>query len=170
MSSFVLGVALGCCAGALLPVGIAHLRRPTAFGRLVAAHGVLAPWSAPAIALAVGVTETVLGGAALVGLVADGLRRPVLVAALLLGSAFVAYLAVLLRRPHDGLGCGCTPLVGPVTTASLLPGAVLAVVCALGVVSAPAEATWFGVAWGVTLAVAVMLVPATVPSGEPRPA
>lgn len=176
MTLFVVGVALGCCTAALLPAGIAHLLRPAQFAQLVAAHGVLRPRSAPAVAVAVGVTETVVGGGALVAIVADGLRRPVLGAALLLGIAFVTYLTALMRRPHAGLGCGCTPLAGPVTTASLLPGAVLVAVSvpALPAAGAPAGAAWSGPVWfgavcGATLAVAVMLVPATVPDPEPTP-
>jgi hypothetical protein len=173
MTAFLLGVALGYCVAALLPAGIAHLVRPTSFGRLIEAHGVLASRSAPVVAVAVGVTEVALGGAALAGLVRGGRYWPVLGTGLLLGIAFVAYLTSLLQRPHTGLACGCTPLAGPVTTASLLPGAVLAAVCALalpGAAGAPADATWFAVVCGATLAVAVMLVPATAPAEEPRPA
>jgi hypothetical protein len=173
MTAYVLGVALGYSVAALLPVGVAHLLRPMSFGRLIATHGVLAPQVAPAIAVAVAAAECALGGAALVGLLRGGPHGPVLGAALLLGIAFVAYLAGLLRRPHTGVICGCTPLAGPVTTASVLPGAVLVVVCALalpGAVGAPAGASWFGVVCGVTLAVAVTLVPATAPVEEPRPA
>ena len=172
MTGFVLGVALGYCAAALLPTGIAHLFRLPSFAALVAGHGLVTPRMAPVVAVGTGLAEVGIGASALVAIVTGGPGRPVLGAALLLGIAFVVYLAGLLRRPDTGLGCGCTPLSGPVTGTAVLPGAALAAVCALallGVAVAPAAPAVFGAAWGATLAVAVLLVPASTPDPAVEP-
>ena len=173
MTGFIVGVALGYCAAALLPAGLTHLHKPITFARLIAGHGLFAPRVARVVALATGTVEVLLGAGALAVFFSGALAWPLLGAALLIGIAFVAYLVGLLRRPHSAVGCGCTPFAGPVTPASLLPGAGLAAVSALALPSSGSTAVQvalFGVVCGVTLAGAFMLVPGSVPlpADEPR--
>ncbi|MGH3961968.1 MAG: hypothetical protein ACRDRY_01750, partial [Pseudonocardiaceae bacterium] len=63
---------------------------------------------------------------------------------------------------------GCTPLPAPLAPASLLPAGMLAVVAilALGAIAAGPRGpgTAFPLLWGVTLALLVVLVPASVPN------
>lgn len=167
MSGFVTALALGYLAAALLPGGVVHLARFGAFRAVVRAHGVVPNRAAAAVALLVAVTETGLGAAAVVAAVRSSLPPILFAAAAVLGVGFVLYLRALLRRPDTGAGCGCTPLPAPLAPASLLPAGMLAVVAilALGAIAAgpSGPGTAFPLLWGVTLALLVVLVPASVP-------
>lgn len=171
MTAFVTAVGLGYVVVALLPGGLVHLLRPAAFAGLVRAHGIVAPrWAGP-VALAVAAVEVTTGGVAAVVAVGGGPAWPVLAVAVVLGPLFVAYLTRLLARGESGLGCGCTPLSGPLTSASLLPAAALTVVAATALVAGgPSPGPLLGAAWGAALAAVVILVPATVPAPEPESA
>jgi hypothetical protein len=85
------------------------------------------------------------------------------------GVVFFLYMRRLLRHPAGATSCGCSPLTGPLTPASLVPSAGLVVAAVLGLASLAAGADAVspdgaGVAlsmcWGATLAMLVLLLPA----------
>lgn len=172
MSSFVVAVGLGYLAAALLLSGVAHLIGFAAFSAVVGAHGVLPRRAATPVALLVAIAETGLGTAAAMAAVRDSAPPVLFAATAVLGVGFIVYLRALLQRPDTGVGCGCTPLAAPLTPASLLPGGMLAVVAILALAATAAGpsgvGTSFGLLWGATLALLVVLVPATVPQPAAR--
>lgn len=167
MIGFVTLLALGYIVVALLPSGVAHLARFGAFHAVVRAHHVVPTRAAASVALLVAVAETGLGGAAVVGAARGGAPAILFAAAAALGVGFAGYVRALLRRPDTGVGCGCTPLPAPLTSASVLPGGALAVVAMLALAASAAGPTGpaavFGLLWGATLALLVAMVPASAP-------
>lgn len=134
---------------------------------MVRAHGVVPSRAAAPVALLVAVTETALGAAAAIAAMQSSVPPVLFAAAAVLGVGFILYLRALLRRPDSGVGCGCTPLPAPLGPASLLPGGMLAVIAILALaataIGARAADTTFPLLWGATLALLVVLVPASVP-------
>ena len=170
-------------AAALLASGAAHLRGFTAFRDLVRAHAIV--WQRHSTPAALGVLsfELVAGMTALLLAVRD---RADLAPAVLLctvtmiaGLAFVSYVRRLLQTSTPA-ACGCSPLAGPTTPASLMPGAVLLLISAVALAATvalePAQTVAGQIGglvgalpqlWGVTLAVVVTLVPASMPAPAP---
>lgn len=167
MSGFTTALALGYLAATLLLSGVVHLIRFGAFSAVVSAHGVLPDRAAAPVALVVAVAETGLGTAAAIAAVRGGAPPALFAAAAVLGVGFIVYLRALLARPDTAVGCGCTPLAAPLTPASLLPGGMLAAVAILALAATAAGpsgvGTAFGLLWGATLALLVVLVPVSVP-------
>ncbi len=171
MSGFVTTLALGYLAAALLPSGVAHLARFGAFRGVVRAHRVVPDRAAAPVALLVAVAEIGLGAAAAAAAVRSSAPPVLFAATAVLGVGFILYLRALLRHPDTGVGCGCTPLAAPLTPASLLPGGMLTVVAILALAATLAvttagpsgPGTAFPLLWGATLALLVVLVPASAP-------
>lgn len=167
MSAFVTALALGYLAVALLPSGVLHLARLGVFRAVIRAHGLVPARAAAVVALAVAVAEIGLGAAAVVAAGRSTVPPALFALGAALGVGFTLYLRALLRRPDTGVGCGCTPLPAPLVPASLLPAGMLAVVAilALGATAAgpSAQGTPFPLLWGATLALLVVVVPASVP-------
>jgi len=167
VSGFVTALALGYLAAALLPSGVAHLARFGAFRGVVRAHRVVPDRAAAPVALLVAVAEIGLGAAAAAAAMRGNALPVLFAAAAVLGVGFILYLRALLRHPDTGVGCGCTPLSAPLTPASLLPGGMLTVVAILALAATAAGPSGPGTAlpllWGATLALLVVLVPASAP-------
>jgi hypothetical protein len=169
-------MALAYLVAALLASGINHVVRFGSFRDVVRGHGLIPLRFTPLVALLTVVAEIGLGSAALIVMPQrpSGAAVVVLAGAAALGLAFVGYMRRLLRAPGPATSCGCTPFSGPLTRATLLPGAMLALVSTVG-----GTATWVATSaadpavagplralaalWGVSLAVTVMLVPASIP-------
>jgi hypothetical protein len=179
MTTFVSLLGFAYLATALLASGVAHLLRFQGFRALVRTHGVVSPRRSSLVATAGVCFELVAGAAALRYSVqeSDGLLPAAVLfgVSAAIGAGFMLYIRRLLDAPPSA-GCGCTPLGGPVTAASLLPGAALVTVAALALLatiarqSGPAagvDLTGAAAALprlaGVTVAATVMLVPASMP-------
>ncbi len=181
MLTFVHHCTLAFVAAVLLATGGAHLAGLGGFKRLLRQHGLLPGGLAAPLAVLVTGAELTVGLAALVALVGgeSGLGRAAFAAALGVGGAFVVYLRRLLRAGHTG-SCGCSPLASPLTPASFVPAASLVATGAFGLLArwtataAPLPSRgWSGlaIAWGLTLAALVLLLPASAPGNvaEARP-
>jgi hypothetical protein len=168
-------------ATALLASGASHLLGFSSFRDVVDDHAIVPARFALIVVLLTLIAELVTGTAALVLLIAQSSAVPALLLfafAGALGVGFVAYVRRLLRQPDRASSCGCSPLASPLTSASQLPGVALSTVSAVALAAtflldrnmAAAHGDSFGSLgllpplWGVTLAVLVMLVPASVPS------
>lgn len=182
MISFWPAFGLAYVATTLLASAVSHAVQFGSFRELVRDHAIVASRRAPLTAALTMIGEATAGAAALVLL----LRQPAAAATLLLftatgamGVGFLFYIRRLLRRRHSGLGCGCTPLSSPLTPVSQLPSAALAVVSCTGLagllvaggmgatLASGGSLAVLAPLWGVTLAVLVMLAPASVPSTAP---
>lgn len=188
MITFLSSFALGYVAATLLVSGAGHVVRPARFRALLVGHAVLPARLALPVALLTPLAELALGGSALVLVLDNGAagRALVLAGTVVLALAFARYLSRYLARYRAGaaqdgaagLECGCTPLSAPLTPASALPAAALALVALTGLVAAllldrfPATAVGapyaVPVLWGVTVAAIVMLLPATMPVPDPE--
>lgn len=177
MLSFVHLAGLAFVAAALLATGGAHLAGLPGFARLLRQHGLLPGGLAAPLAAAVTGAELATGLAALAALSGrDPGSGPwsgtwAFAASLVAGVAFLVYLRRLWRAGHTG-SCGCSPLASPLTPASFAPATFLAATGALGLLARwagapapPALQVWSGlaIAWGVTLAGLVLLLPASAP-------
>jgi hypothetical protein len=175
--SFWMSMGPAYVAVTLLASGVGHVVRFGAFRDLVRTHGLIPARLAPAVALVTVLAEVGFGAAALF-LVPPGSRSGTYVVIfagpVVLGLAFVGYVRQLLRSRSRATSCGCSPLAGPLTSAALLPGAALSLVSVTTLVAAALAVTepvgdplsWVLPAlWGATLAMVVMLVPASVPRG-----
>lgn len=180
MITFVSLFALAYVASTLLVSAAGHLLAFVAFRDTVRAHAIVPARPATPVALAVTLFELGAGATAVVLAAPDRAAPPpaalLLTATALAGTGFAVYVRRLLVR-SPAIGCGCSPLAAPTTPASLVPGVALALVSAGGmaailiVAAAPSAATdlegGLGLLprlWGLTLALAVMLLPASIPS------
>lgn len=178
MISFLWSFAFAYLAAALLASAAAHLVGFAGFHDLIRTHAIIPQRVSTAVALGVLSLELVAGAAALLLASRRGIdvAPPVLLCATtaIAGVGFVFYVGRLLRMSTSA-SCGCSPLAGPTTSASLLPGAALALISMVGlaVALAPAQSSATEVdglvaalpqLWGATLAVIVMLVPASMPA------
>jgi hypothetical protein len=172
--SFVQLGGLAFVAASLLATGGAHLIGLPGFARLLRQHGLLPGVLATPLAVVVTGTELAIALAALAGSdprFGPWLGTTAFAASLAAGGVFLAYLRRLRRSGHSG-SCGCSPLASPLTPASFAPAAFLATTGALGLLARWAAApiplslqAWSGlaIAWGVTLAGVVLLLPASAP-------
>lgn len=181
MITFLLPMGLVYVAATLVTSGVSHLVRFGPFRDLVRRHGLVPGRMATPVA-SMTVTAELGCGAAAVALLQT--HRPWAAASLfggslVMGLSFMGYVRGLLRRPTGDIGCGCSPLAGPLTPAAMVPATALAVVSTLSLVAAAASAlvAWDGVLaeplralawlWGATLAAVVILVPAVAPRVVP---
>lgn len=174
MLTFACYGGLGFIALMMLAGGAGHLWSWREFAALVQAHAVLPPWFARAAAFLVTTFELALGAcctALLFRLLSATAARPVLLLALALAVLFRWYLGRLLAAPQRASSCGCSPLSGPLTSASRAPAEAL-ILAALAALAAtlggsprtdPLSAA-FAALWGATLAGILLLAPATVPT------
>lgn len=180
MLAFVHLSGLAFVAATLLATGSAHLVGVAGFARLLRQHGLLPDALAAPLAMLVTGTELTIGLAALAALLGGDprLATAAFAAALGAGGMFVVYLRRLVRAGHTG-SCGCSPLASPLTPASFVPAASLVATGAIGLlarwatVALPRPGVWssLAIAWGLTLAALVLLLPATAPGNvaEARP-
>lgn len=173
MLSFVHIGGLAFVAASLLATGGAHLVGLPGFARLLLQHGLLPGVLAAPLAVVVTGAELAVALAALAALAGSDARfgTGAFAASLAAGGVFLVYLRRLRRAGHSG-SCGCSPLASPLTPASFAPAAFLATTGALGLLARWAAApislslqAWSGlaIAWGVTLAGVVLLLPASAP-------
>lgn len=175
MLSFVHLGGLAFVAATLLATGGAHAAGLPGFARLLRQHDLLPGALAAPLAVVVAGGELAIGLAALAALFgADSrLGTAAFAASLVVGGVFLVYLRRLRRAGHTG-SCGCSPLASPLTPASFAPAAFLAVTGALGLLARWAATAaslplppraWSGlaIAWGVSLAGLVLLLPASAP-------
>jgi hypothetical protein len=178
--TFVYYLSLSFVAAMLLASGIGHLLGLDRFGALVRSHRVVPASLAIVVALLVCMFELAAAGIALAVLWSSAvsiLAAPLFVVCAAAGCMFVWYVRRLLRDPAGIVSCGCSPVPGPFTPASLVPAAGLLLVSAAGLAAAylvtrqPLSvayqsfgiATALPIAWGVTLAALAMLFPASMP-------
>lgn len=172
MQIFVYGVSVAFLAAVLLATGIGHLLDFSRFRLLIRHHNVL-PSAVAGVAAGLVTMFELFGGAAFVAILIDGTELPratVLAATASAGVAFLFYMRRLLRHPATSASCGCSPLDGPLTPASLVPAASLVIASVLGLSSVALEGASHGtpeaavrllsVGWGATLALLVLLLPA----------
>lgn len=177
MLSFVYIGGLTFVAATLLATGGAHLIGLPGFARLLRQHDLLPRALAAPLAVMVTGAELAIALTALAALAgsdpggAPWLGTAAFAASLAAGGIFLVYLRRLRRAGHTG-SCGCSPLASPLTPASFAPAAFLAATGAFGLLARWATASaspplpaWSGlaIAWGVTLAGLVLLLPASAP-------
>lgn len=172
MLSFVHLGGLAFVAASLLATGGAHLTGLPGFARLLRQHDLVPGVLAAPLAVVVTGAELATGLAALAALSGcdPRLGTGAFAASLAAGGVFLVYLRRLRRAGHTG-SCGCSPLASPLTPASFAPAAFLAATGAFGLLARWAASTslslqvWSGlaIAWGVTLAGLVLLLPASAP-------
>ncbi|MGH2941847.1 MAG: MauE/DoxX family redox-associated membrane protein [Solirubrobacteraceae bacterium] len=182
LSAFFASFGFAYLAATLLASAAGHLAALARFRDLVRSHAILPPRLVMPGVLGVLGFELVGGVAALLFAVE---RRPptapvvvLCAASAVAGLAFVLYVRRLLRTVAAA-PCGCSPLSGPTTSASLVLGAALALVSVVALAATVAQAASGGEvegialvlapAWGVTMAALTMLVPASMPA-PPAPA
>lgn len=186
MVFFVRDFATTFLATMLLTSGAAHVFNVSAFRETIDRHGLVPTAARTVAALAVIVAEIAVGLLTIVAArsASDGLAAFVFGGSVLAGVGFVLYLRKLLRSPVPMATCGCSPLASPLTHASLVPAASLALVSGAGLVVVwLGSVAWPGftgligaarpmtfdsgpmatlpVAWGLTFAGIVWLIPAT---------
>lgn len=173
--TFVYYLALGYLAAGLLASGIHHAAGWTSFREIVRSHRIVPVGLATPLAILITVVELVAGSAALGVLFSDKVaaRAPVLFSVCtVLGIAFALYVRRLLRNPTGITSCGCSSFAAPLTIASIIPALALAVVSLSGLAAAAlgfgntlnqSFVTGLPLVWGVTLALLVNLLPASMP-------
>lgn len=141
---FVYFFSLSCLAAILLATGAGHLAGFRTFCARLREHrtvrfrlAVLVAGFIVAVELAIGPAASLL----LAGVLRARLAPFLFIAGAIVGIVFLAYARRLLRRSTGVTSCGCTPLSGPLTPASLIPAAVLALVSCSGLVCAFLPAT-----------------------------
>lgn len=177
LSGFFASFGFTYLAATLLASAAGHLMRFAGFRDLVRGHAILPPRLVTPGVLCVLSFELLAGAAALLFAVR---RNPEVTPAVVLcaasavaGLGFVVYVRRLLRT-SAAPPCGCSPLSGPTTSATLVPGAALALVSVVALTAtlarAPAGSEVDGIVralapvWGVTMAALTMLVPASMPA------
>jgi hypothetical protein len=172
---FGLCFGLAYVAAALLPSGVGHIARFSAFAGLIQTHSILPPiWARP-VAAGVAVYELAIGGMAVGALSAvlpPRFAAWVFGAGVAVGCAFWLYVRRLLGGPVPLVSCGCLPVSGPLTPASLIPSVALVLVSVAGLAAmglAPSAPMPLGLAllpilWGITLAGLIVLFVVAVPA------
>lgn len=173
--TFIYYVALGYVAAALTAGGIHHATKLTGFSETVRSHRIVPAAIATPVAILVTIFEIAAGGAAVFMLFSENAAahaRLLFSICSVSGVLFALYVRRLLRNPQGISSCGCSAFAGPLTIASIIPALALVLVSALGfVTTAPGLGNTlpanFPVAlpliWGVTLALIVNLIPASMP-------
>jgi hypothetical protein len=178
--TFVYYLSLGYVAATLMTSGFGHVLGVAHFRDLVRAHSIIPAGLVTATALLVMAFELVAGGSSLAVLLkAEIAARASLLFAVCAaaGVAFAFYIRRLLRRPEGVTSCGCSPLAGPLTPVSIVPAFALLLMSVLGMVAASlGYGRPLGVAygllgisvalplvWGVTLALIIIMLPASMP-------
>jgi hypothetical protein len=173
--TFIYYIALGYVAAGLTAGGLYHAARLTSFSETVQSHRIIPAGIAMPAAILVTIFELAAGGAAILVLFSDDVaaHAPLLfVICAVSGIVFALYVRQLLRNPRGITSCGCSAFAGPLTIASIIPALALALVSALGlatIASGFANAlnqnlpVVLPLAWGVTLALIVNLIPASMP-------
>src|SRR5687768_15185799 len=173
--TFIYYVTLGYLAVALMGGGVQHGARLTSFSDVVQSHRIIPARIAMPVAILVTVFELAAGGAALFILFSEDVaaRAPVLFSiCTVIGVVFALYVRQLLRNPRGITSCGCSSFASPLTIASIVPALSLALVSALGLATTalgfgntvkPNFSVVLPLVWGVTLALLVNLLPASMP-------
>ena len=176
--TFVYYVALGYLATGLLASGIHHAARSTSFSEIVRSHRIIPARVAMPLTILITVLELTAGTAALVVLFsAEGNARAPLLFSIctVIGIVFALYVRQLLRNPAGITSCGCSSFASPLTIASIVPAFALALVSLSGfVISTLGFVNTLDsgfemvlpLVWGVTLALTINLVPASMPASN----
>jgi hypothetical protein len=178
--TFIYYLSLGYVAATLMTSGLGHALGIAHFRDLVRAHSIIPAGLVTATALLVIAFELVAGGSSLAVL----LKEEVAAGASLLfavcaaaGVAFAFYIRRLLHRPEGITSCGCSLLASPLTPVSIVPALALLLMSMLGMVAAglgygrPLGVAYgqMGISialplvWGVTLALIIIMLPASMP-------
>lgn len=179
MIAFLFGFSLAYLMCTFAISGLGHLTRFSHLTQTLRAHAIVpARVVLPTAALLTVFELTVAAFAlrALLRIRAAAIDLAVLGACVVAGVGFVLYLRRLLRTSRSST-CGCLPVRAPLTPLSLAPAGGVALLSAVGFVSAlvlpqPAPAVlhqlgpaaqWLPPAWGLVLAGLVVLLPASMP-------
>lgn len=181
MLTFAYWLAVAYTVFALLSSAASHLVGLRRFARTIQDHGVLDSRTSAVAAVGVVLFELGAGGAIALTSVegeSTGAIRFAFAGCAAAGVLFTLYVRRLLRRPTRIASCGCSPLGGPLTPASLLPGLLLTAASVVGLAASLGAThvgfesllsdarTAAGAGWGATLAGLVILFPASAPSAE----
>lgn len=170
---FVVLLGLSHLGSLLVVTGVAHVGGLPRLVDLLGRHGIIAQPLVRVVAVAVPSVELTIAALAVLAIAVGGAgaTAAALAGGFAVGLLFIAYLWRLMRTGSD-VDCGCTPLEGPLTSASFAPAASLVVTCGLGLlallvggVEAMGLSPWpiVPIVWGPVLAMLVILIPATVP-------
>lgn len=175
LTAFLSSSGFAYLAAALLASGAGHLLDLRGFRDLLRTHAIL-PSRLVTPAVLCALSFELVGGATalLLAVQQDPAVAPAVVlcaATAIAGLGFVVYVRRLLRT-SAAAPCGCSPLAGPTTPASLLLGAALVLTSAVTLTATAAlpagdvdgVARLLAPVWGVTLAAVTMLVPASMPT------
>ncbi len=181
--TFVYYLALAYLAATLLTSGLGHTLGLGRFRDLMKEHTIVPAGLAMTIAFVIAAFELVAGSLLLTLLV----KETATVSASILfgmcgiaGGAFASYINRLLHNPDRMTSCGCSPLEGPLTSVSLVPAFALILTSCFGLLATglgfggPVDGTYgvigisvaLPLAWGVTLALIIILLPASMPRAE----
>jgi uncharacterized membrane protein len=178
--TFLYYLSLGYVAATLMISGIGHVLGFAHFRDLIRAHSIIPTRMATATAVLVIGFELVGAVTSLAVLLNEEIAvraLPLFAVCAIAGGAFAFYIRRLLGRPEGITSCGCSPFAGPLTPASIVPGLTLLLMSLLGLMASGlgysgALGVTYGLlgisialplAWGVTLAVIVILLPASMP-------
>ncbi len=182
MRGFVYGLSFTFLSAMLLVSGLGHATRLARFRSTLRDHGIVPHAQSGLIAALVTGLE-LLTGAVVASVFLSPATAPPYVAAAApssvaasaaLGVAFLLYLRRLLRQPPRAVSCGCSLFSGQLTPVSIAPAAslLLASLLAFTTTVLAGRAAFFrtgeassavlSIAWGATLAVLVLVVPAAV--------
>ena len=178
--TFFYYLSLGYVAATLMISGIGHVLGFAHFRDLIRAHSIIPTRLAVATAVLVIGFELVGAVTSLAVLLNEenAVRASLLFAVCAAaGGAFAFYIRRLLRRPEGISSCGCSPFAGPLTPASMVPALALLLMSLLGLVAvglgynSPLGVTYglqgisvaLPLVWGLTLAVIIILLPASMP-------
>jgi hypothetical protein len=181
MIVFLLLLSLAYIAGTFLVSGLGHLVGLSHFAHSLREHGILPArgvWPAAVLLTTFELTAAGVTGRAALRASAATVEFAVLIACVAAGLGFSFYLRRLVGLHRQRASCGCLPFSAPLTPLSFAPAGAVVLVAALGLISGLAlsrpvpialhalgtGAQGLPVAWGVTLAGLVMLLPASAPS------
>lgn len=178
--SFLYYLSLSYVATTLLVSGVGHVYGFSSFRDLLRSHNIVPAALATLLSVVVAAVEIVVGIALpAIWLTQQGeaFISTLFVVCAVAGGVFMLYIRRLLQQPEGIESCGCSPFSGPLTSASIIPAAGLLLMSACGLIAAalgvkPAFATAYAevgitlalpIVWGSTLALLVILLPASMP-------
>ncbi len=174
--TFIYYATVSYLAASLISSGLHHGTKIAGFSEIVQSHRVVPRMIAPLITMLVTLCELAAGGAALAALFSPKIAvwaSLIFAGCTAMGLAFSIYVSRLLRDPEGITSCGCSAFSSPLTRASVIPAIALTLVSLLALATAgfvrtpltelPRMMLMLPVCWGVTLALIINLLPASMP-------
>ena len=170
--TFIYYATVSYLAASLISSGLHHGTRIAGFSEIVQSHRVVPRVIAPVITTLVTLCELAAGGAALAVLFNEKVAvwaSLIFAGCIAMGLVFSLYVGRLLRDPEGITSCGCSAFSSPLTRASLIPAIALTLVSLLALATSnpstelPKTMLVLPLFWGVTLALIINLLPASMP-------